>query len=334
MPKPAGFLPQLQSLIHFEAAARHLSFTAAAQQLGTTQSAVSQQVRAIEEHLGVVLFDRQHRGVRLTPEGTEFFETVRESLDALRMATDRARARPAPDRALTIATDFGFAKLWLLPHLHSLRRAMPGIQMNIHSSQDDLASRQEKVDVNIVFDQRPVDDDAELLFAEEVIPVCSRELLRANAVHAGEPLAGLPLLHLHQPGRTRWMNWEEWFASHGMRYDVGRSALGFNDYSLLIQAAVAGHGVALGWRPLVNDLLARKELVVAQPSCIRTSRGYFVSVPASRQHHPLARHFLTWLRREREMAAHTQPDAPQAENQAATGQAQAARRQPQILMAV
>ncbi len=142
-------LPQLQSLVYFESAARLLNFTPAAEELGTTQPAISQRVRAMEEHLGVSLFQRLHRGVKLTHEGERLYQTVRDSLDALNQAT--AQVRPQEDkRLLTIATDFGFAKLWLMPRMHALRRLMPELQLRVLTWQDEIDDRRGEVDLHII----------------------------------------------------------------------------------------------------------------------------------------------------------------------------------------
>lgn len=272
-------LPQLQSLVYFESAARHLNFTSAAEELGTTQPAVSHRIRNMEEHLGISLFMRQHRGVKLTAEGLRLYQTVRESLEALRITTAEVRIQDE-QRTLTLATDFGFAKLWLLPRIHELRRAVPNVQLRILTSQEEIDPRKDEVDLSVLFNNAPTAGDVSLLFREKVVPVCSPGLLRQQrAVRNVGELAELPLLHLEQANPKRWMNWNEWFAAQGIAPPAASAHLIFNDYSLIIQAAIAGHGVALGWAPLVDDLLDRGELAIAYDRPVQTARGYFLVTP-------------------------------------------------------
>ena len=274
MPHSQDRLPPLQALLFFESAARHLNFTTAAEELGTTQPAVSLRVRSMEDHLGVRLFRRLHRGVTLTDEGLRLYEAVSSSLATLRSATTDMRSRQKPC-TLTLATDFGFAKLWLLPRMQALRAALPDLQLRVLTSQAQPGARDDDVDLAIVFGPPPAQGEAELLFRERAVPVCSPALLAGRSAAPRE----LPLLHLHQAEQARWLGWDDWFEARGS--DVVRSApsLTFNDYSMVVEAAVAGHGVALGWSPLVDDLLARGELVAVHDEPLQTARGYFLTAP-------------------------------------------------------
>jgi len=289
-------LPPLQSLVVFESAARHLNFTAAAEELCSTQPAVSQRVRSMEADLGTPLFQRLHRGVRLTAEGQRLYETVRDSLDALHAATQRVEpgVLSITDRpVVSIATDFGFAKLWLMPRMHLLRRALPDLQLRVLASQDPGAC--DDVDFRIVFDRAPR-GRAQLLLPEQVVPVCAPSLLqqRRPLRRAGE-LASLPLLHLDGGEPGRWMDWAEWFSAQGVPHPGGASVLSFNDYSLVVQAAVEGHGVALGWAPLVDELLDRGALVIAHDRPVQTERGYFLMPARDERLHGLQALLRDWL---------------------------------------
>ncbi|WP_034411552.1 LysR family transcriptional regulator [Derxia gummosa] len=270
-------LPPLQSFVYFESAARHLNFTAAAEELGTTQPAVSHRIRAMEADLGVPLFVREHRGVRLTGEGEQLFATVRDSLRALHATTRQVR-ESAGRRPVTLSTDFGFAKLWLLPRIHALRAAIPDLQLRVVTSQEDADAARREIDLSIHFATRRPEGQAELLFPELVVPVCSPALLTAHGgpFRDAAALCAAPILHLQAREPGRWMNWSEWFAARGLPDAAPPSSLSFNDYSMVIQAAVAGHGVALGWAPLVDDLVARGELAVAHAEPLLTPRGCFL----------------------------------------------------------
>lgn len=295
-------LPQLQSLVYFESAARHLNFTAAAEELGTTQPAVSHRVRSMEEHLGVSLFFRQHRGVKLTEEGLRLYQTVRQSLDALRLTTAEVRVQDE-QRTLTLATDFGFAKLWLLPRIPELQKAIPNLQLRVLTSQDEIDPRQETIDFSIHFNGPSRDPNAELLFPEYVVPVCSPELLRRHEpIRTAADLTRIPLLHLQQVEPTRWMDWGEWFRTQGVSDGPLSSNLTFNDYSMVIQAAVSSAGVALGWAPLVDELLDKGQLAVAYDRPVKTARGCFLTPPPFSQLSGIRARFRDWLLAECENA--------------------------------
>lgn len=288
-------LPPLQALVFFEAAARHQNFTAAAQELGTTQPAVSQRVGWLEQDLGVALFKRQHRGVALTAEGLRLFEAVREGLGVIGTAAAELRAsRSAP--VLTVATDFGFAAYWLMPRLHALRELVPDLDVRIFTSQNGFDLRKEPVDAAIGFGAGAWPGcEAELLFPEVVRPVCSPAFAARHGLSgAPQQLAGLPLLHLERPVPARWLGWADWFALHGLPASHGHHDVTFNNYPLVIQAALAGQGVALGWTPLVDDLLAAGQLLaLGEPE--RTECGYFLVLPRSARLAGVLAVFRRWL---------------------------------------
>lgn len=289
-------LPPLQALAFFEAAARHLNFTAAAHELGATQPAVSHRVREVEDHLGVALFRRLHRGVALTDEGARLFEAVGESLRAIRAAAAEIRARRARN-VLSLVTDFGFAAHWIMPRLPRLREALPELELRITTTQYAFDLLREPADFAIEFGSGQWDGcEAELLFPEIAVPVCSPGFLAAHGpIREASDLAALPLLHLEAVEPARWVSWDDWFAAQG----VGRAGTGrnihFNDYSFIIQAAMAGQGVALGWRPLVDELLDNGLLATALDLPIRTSRGYFLVSPLPALLTSVQSSFRDWL---------------------------------------
>lgn len=301
-------LPPLQSLAFFEAAARHLNFTAAASELGATQPAVSHRVREVEDHLGVALFRRLHRGVALTDEGATLFEAVRESLGAIRIAAAEIRARR--DRnVLALVTDFGFAAHWIMPRLPRLREAMPGLELRITTTQHAFDLRGEAADFAIQFGSGHWNGcDAELLFSELAVPVCSPAFLAAHGpISDATDLVRLPLLHLEAVEPARWVCWDDWLEAQALgRLRTGRD-LQFNDYSFVIQAAMAGQGIALGWRPLVDDLLANGLLKIAIDRPISTARGYFLVSPLPFMPTRFQAAFRDWLLDEcrREKSAKT-----------------------------
>jgi LysR family transcriptional regulator, glycine cleavage system transcriptional activator len=319
-------LPPLQSLVFFEAAVRHLSFTAAAQELGTSQPAVSQRIGLLEEDLGALLFKREHRGVSLTPEGLQLVTAVRESLSGIGEVAARIRAR-RERQVLTVATDFGFATYWLMPRLATLRDLVPELDVRIVTSQNQFDIRGEPVDMAISFgDGQWPGCSATPLFPEIVVPVCSpafktRQKLSGQAAE----LRKLPLLHLESAEPQRWLLWESWFAAHGLRSQGAGHDLTLNNYPLVIQAAMAGQGVALGWAPLVDELVRNGQLVAAVTIPLRTSRGYFLVEPNTRRNSEVLHRFRSWIVQECAVALQASPfgAAPERRGRGVTAAASA-----------
>lgn len=292
----ANRLPPLQTLLVFEAAARHLNFTSAAKELGTTQPAVSQRVGLLEEDLGEPLFARAHRGVSLTPDGALLFGAVQQGLASIGDAAAKIRARRSR-QVLTIATDFGFATYWLMPRLAALRQLAPHLDVRIVTSQNEFDIRGEAVDVAIAFGTGPWPGcSAELLFAEQVVPVCSPGFLAEHGLR-GNPraLARLPLLHLEATLPARWLSWANWFALHGLAAADEAHDLTLNNYALVIQAAIAGQGMALGWLPLIDEQVRAGQLVRAVDHPVGSERGYHLVQPRTQRSPESLSRFRHWI---------------------------------------
>ncbi|CDY75026.1 Transcriptional regulator, LysR family [Caballeronia glathei] len=289
-------LPPMQALSMFESAARLASFTAAARELGSTQPAVSQRVVQLEEALGAPLFERGHRGVTLTEDGMRLFDAVRSALDTIRLATAEIRARHTP-RTLTLSTDFGFATYWLMPRLSQFKALMPDVDVRIITSQTVFDPSHDHADIAIAFGDASGDwgpRETLKLFAEEVTPVCSPSFAAAHAgLGSTADLASLPLLHLEPTTPERWLSWDGWFAAHGLAPPPAHRGITFNSYAFVAHAAVMGQGVALGWAPLVDELIATGQLVRLFDAPVVTERGYVLVTP--RTPSPAVRAFVQWL---------------------------------------
>ncbi|MDR5784242.1 LysR family transcriptional regulator [Caballeronia sp. LZ065] len=298
MPRPDR-LPPMQALLMFESAARLASFTAAARELGSTQPAVSQRVVQLEEALGAALFERGHRGVTLTEDGVRLFEAVRQGLDVIRTATADIRSRRA-QRTLTLATDFGFATYWLMPRLPQFKALMPDVDVKITTSQSMPSATGQHADVVIVFGDTQADWSprrAVKLFPECVMPVCSPALLhKVQAPRTPADFLALPLLHLEATHPERWLSWSAWFEVHGLAAPPTQGGFTFNSYALVTHAAVMGQGVALGWAPLVDELIATGQLVALRDTPLVTERGYMLVTP--REPAAAVRAFSDWLLEE------------------------------------
>lgn len=294
-------LPPLRTLLFFEAAGRLLSFSAAARELACTQSAVSHQIGWLEADLGTALFRRLHRGVALTPDGVRLYEATREALDGIGDAVTRIRDRQRPG-VLNVATDFGFASGWLLPRLGALRQLLAELDVRIVTTQNAIDLRREAADIAITFGHGHWPGcEAELLFPERVLPVCSpafrasRAPFAAGAAASPADLAPLPLLHLESVGPAAWLSWSDWFTLHGLPVPAGGHDLTFNNYPLVLQAALMGQGVALGWSPLIADLMRDGHLVALFDRPVQTERGYFLVVSNRRTPDERRDRFRRWV---------------------------------------
>ena len=289
-------LPPMQALSAFEAAARLLSFTAAAHELGATQPAVSQRIVQLEAEVGTPLFERGRRGVTLTPDGKLLYEAVRQGLGLIRDATVEIRARRASG-ALTILTDAGFATFWLAPRLARLKQLMPEVNVKVVTSQQGFDPRRDHADLAIAFgDDNWAPCPSTRLFPEEVTPVCSPAFY-AQHRHVRTPadLASLPLLHVQPTEPVRWLSWTGWFAAHNLPAPADEQGMTFNSYALVIHMAQLGQGVALGWTPLTDALIASGQLVRLIDAPVVTERGYFLVRPLVRPEAPAVPVLRRWL---------------------------------------
>lgn len=289
-------MPPMQALTMFESAARLASFTAAARELGSTQPAVSQRVVQLEEALGTPLFERGHRGVTLTEDGLRLFEAVRHALDTIRLATTEIRARRTP-QTLTLSTDFGFATYWLMPRLSQFKALMPDVDVKIITSQNVFDPSHDQADIAIAFGDEHADWSARgvvKLFPERVTPVCSPAFVAARpSLRTPSDLLQLPLLHLEPTQPARWLSWADWFAAHALEAPAAHRGITFNSFTLVAHAAIMGQGVALGWAPLVDELLATGQLVELFDPPVVTERGYMLVT--QRTAPPAVNAFRQWL---------------------------------------
>jgi DNA-binding transcriptional LysR family regulator len=249
-------LPDLDLLKGFEAAARLLSFTKAGTELFLTQSAISRQVQALEQQLGVPLFQRRTRALLLTDAGQRYYRAVSETLARLREATARLAAEQASG-TLTVTTTVTFASLWLVPRLADFQRRHPEITVSLVADNAIHDLQRAQLDIAIRYTTRQrAGAGAAKLFGERVVPVCSPQLLARAPLERPEDLAKFVLLHYEDPeGQAPWLSWNVWFEVMQMQPVKGAGALRFSHYDQMIRAAIDGQGVALGRVPLVEELI-------------------------------------------------------------------------------
>ncbi len=304
MPKhdpAARRLPTLDLLKGFDAAARHLSFTLAGEELFLTQSALSRQMQTLEEQLGVPLFERGHRTLRLTEAGQVLQLAARAVLDEVTQAVTKIRGEQSV-RPLTVSTAIPFAALWLLPRLPRFRERHPQVDVFISADNRIVDLDRERIDLAVRYcPDSLAPRDAQRLFGERLQPVCSPALASdpARPLKQPEDLARHVLLILDDDrGRYPWLSWTQWFAAIGVGEPRPAGMLRFNQYNLLVQAAIDGQGVALGRSPLVDHLLAQGKLVAPFRRKHATSRAYFIVRAAHASARPEAQAFVDWLRAE------------------------------------
>jgi DNA-binding transcriptional LysR family regulator len=301
-------LPSLDLLKGFEAAARHLSFTRAAEELFLTQSALSRQIQTLEEQLGLPLFERRHRQLLLTEAGQLLQGTAKTILDELMQAVSAIR-RDQAAQPLTVSTNQPFASLWLIPRLARFREHHPGVDVYISADNRIVDLERERIDLAVRYcAEASAPPGSVRLFGERIVLVCSPQLAadRARPLKQPEDLARHVLLHMDdERGRFLWLNWSAWLAAIGVRDLTPAGSLRFNHFHEVMQAAVDGQGVALGRVPLINGLLKQKKLVAPFRNRYATTRAYFIVRAQHASSRPEAQAFIAWLQEEAhaEMAA-------------------------------
>lgn len=295
----------------FEAAARQQSFTAAAIELGTTQPAISQQIKRLEEQLGTRLFDRIYRGIELTEAGTILFEQVQAGLQSIDAGLSAITAQHQHE-VLQVATDFAFAAYWLMPRLHRFHAANPQVDVSLVTSERNHNMLRTDIDVAVLFgDGRFKQGESRWLFSEEVFPVCSPLLLKDRPLPlSAQALAEFPLLHLRAGNSNSWFEWSGVFRELGITSPPAPGQLRFDNYTLLIQAAIGGQGVAIGWRHLVDNLLAQGLLCRPIVETVLSRLGYYVVLPQRKRRGVLIRQFVDWLMEEQVNSAESLTGLP------------------------
>jgi LysR family transcriptional regulator, glycine cleavage system transcriptional activator len=289
-------LPPLNALRAFEASARLGSFVAAATELRVSAAAVSQQVRRLEEYLDTRLFQRLARGLVLTEQGRDYLPELSAGFDLLGESTARVRAKRA-DGVLALTTLASFANGWLLPRLHRFRERAPRIDVVIRTSRTLMDFRRDAIDLAIRFAPGPGRGlQGEMLCREELFPVASPQLFRSGRIP--DTLAAIteyPLLHDIDAGPEQpWLGWRGWFERAGLATAEVARGPQFSDSVVLISAAVAGLGIAIGRAPQVGPLLARGQLVRVTQEAWMSPWSYFLMAPPAHFKRPVVRTFVDW----------------------------------------
>lgn len=298
MNKLRNSLPSLSSLLPFEASARLGSVSRAAEELNITQAAVSRQIRLLEEDLGVELFERRNRGVYLTEAGRQFSRVLSNALGDVAREADRLR-RVAGTNQVVLLCQMSEAFYWLMPRLNRFHQRHPDIEVRINTLTRALCDYEGYFDVAMQSSNRSRGDHPLLFTAsDEVFPVCSPAYL---ARFGNEPL-GLDtldqhtLLH-HQTHPQYELEWDTWLAAHGYAVPMCKS-LSFDSYSMMIQAALAGHGLAMGWQRTAQAMLERGELVAPFSQSIELPGAITVCGRQGQGRRRETERFAEWLAEE------------------------------------
>ena len=292
----------LSNLVIFEAAARTANFSRAAEELNLTQSAVSHAIRKLEDILGKKLFVRSYPNLKLTAEGEQLHHCAGQCIASTRTALQNIMAKPRAQDAILIAVSTSFARYWLLPRIPRMMTDIPDFRLWIQTVDRDVDLYEEHIDLNIVFgsDVHRQYDKKEL-WREKVFAVCSPDYYRKHGPFRSlADISKQTLIHYEERVRKR-MTWDDWFTKLGVqRRSSGREVL-FADHALVLEAAMAGRGVALGWSPIIDDLLATDRLCLASKRYASGPQRFALIAPKGTFVRQPFRQFCNWI--EKEMSA-------------------------------
>ena len=286
-------LPSLNGLRAFEAAARHMSFTRAAAELNVTQTAISHQIRRLEEQLGLTLFIRRNRTLELTREALDYLPSIRSAFSDLHRATAKLRRNEHEGR-LTVSTTASLATKWLVSRVAAFQDANPGVEVRISTSTHLVDFQREEVDIAVRYGHGVWPGlRADWLMAEHIFPVCSPDLLNdARPLRTPEDLAHHTLLHTTVSRE----DWQLWLTAAGLPASIAtRRGMTFDQGFMAIQAAMEGLGVALGRFHLVEADLAAGRLVAPFDTVLPQDAGYYIVAPEATAETVKIVRFRDWL---------------------------------------
>jgi LysR family glycine cleavage system transcriptional activator len=299
---PRRSVPPLPALVAFEAAARHLSFTRASEELSLTQSAISRQITLLEELLGVRLFDRVRQRVNLTPAGRFYAEQIRDVLTRLTTATEEAVAFRGQGGLLRLRVPPTFGTRWLIPRMGRFFERHPEVTVSFTTRlPGTIDFRREGVDAAIHVGEEDWPGIAFHRTAGELIAVAAPSLIKSLSIRAPKDLRRATLL-IH---RSRPESWSKWFEAHDLGAVGASPSLAFEQFTMVFQAAVAGLGVAIAPSFLVRQELSSGELVGLFEPIIEKDQGDFFAYPVEKKDFAPVAVFRDWILREAAIASET-----------------------------
>ena len=285
-------IPTFTSLLCFEASARHLSFTRAAEELNLTQSAVSRQVQNLEEFLHTELFTRHKKRLYLTAEGRDFADVATRQLDSLEAETLKLISKDQEDPSLNLGTFPTFGSRWLIPKIAEFTQANPDLQVNFTTSLHPFDFDTQDIDIAIQHgDGNWPDVHAVELIKEEVIAVCSPSLIDQTSQHNASAVMDHTMLHL----KTRNYAWPEWMEANGL--DTSHKTFGpqFETFGYMIRAALSGLGIAIIPTMFVEEELKDGRLVAPFGHPVQSQRGYFLVTSDKKNKLEKVKKFSDWI---------------------------------------
>ena len=289
------YIPPLKSLLAVEATARCGSFSKAATELNVTQSAVSHLVGQAEDYLGARLFDRASRPIRLTREGQRYVNAVISGLNILKAEGQHLQERKAATTVI-VSCNLGYGNFWLLPRLKHFHDRHPAITVNMVTTYQGLPELTDGIDVAIRFGKGDWPDcRSQLLYRERIVPVASAAYVEhAPRIRRPKDLLKHTLLHAHAIDRS-WFDWNQWFDHFGVACPPSLPGPSFDNHVLMVQAALTGGGVALGWKGTARDFVRKHQLVEVLLDQIDVDGGlYLVTHRDARPSRALSS-FTDWL---------------------------------------
>jgi LysR family glycine cleavage system transcriptional activator len=295
-------IPGLQALKAFDASARHLSFSRAAAELNVTPAAISHQIKELEDQIGVTLFQRTSRHMQLTRQGAVLKSAVADALDGLTQALHKLRQAENP-KQIRVTASPSIAAKWLVPRLDKFLEAVPGADVRIEATSSVLDLDRDEVDAAIRFGEGLHPGlQVDKLFSDTVFPVCSPALLAGNKpLREPRDLLNFTLIHLdYEAQGAVWPNWRMWMLAAGVTDFNDSRGLHFSQTSLAVQAAIDGHGVALGDSTLVADDIAQGRLIKPFELALKspTQFAYHLITRKDMGGRPIVKAFRNWVLEE------------------------------------
>lgn len=289
MPNLRKKLPSANALFVFEAAARCGNFTRAAQELYVSQPAVSRMLARMEEHLGVRLFDRVRGGIELTENGRILYRKISEGFSGIESAIREIEARATGVETVTLSVSTGFTTHWLMPRMKRLNQAFPSVDLRFQLISGRIGGPLVDVDLGMRFlHDEEIDEHAVLVMPEMLLPVCDARYDETNRVD------GDTVIMMDDEER----GWHERFHAFASRNRHAAGMLSFNDYAIVVQAALLGQGIALGWLNVTSHWLAQGTLVPAELELLVSSRRCCLLTPQNKPTRPIVADVRDWLIQE------------------------------------
>lgn len=288
----------MKSLVAFEAVARHLSLTRAGQELFISREAVSRQIRILEEHLGVKLFDRLHRAICLTVAGKEFIVVVHSSLKNIALVSNNIQKNNQPPK-MTISATVAISSFWLTQKLIKYREVHPQVEIRVVVSDTPAEMADDNVDISFRYgDGNWPGFNAVRLFEIDSFPVCSPDYLKTSPpIKAAQDLLNHNLVNLDGESHAS-EDWLWWLKGQGVSIPESFKTMGFDNYANVIQMALDGQGVVLGFSRLMDKLLATNKLVRPLDSSLTTSHAVFLVTRNGISSSVHTESFCHWIQRE------------------------------------